>query len=563
MWGQGAIAAALLLCGITFSAADQPAELSNVTVSVGEPAVSESSKGEDIEKGNVYTPEALLAELASAANIAIDGGAPHGGVSLELSAAHNTETGEDSTGATPGDAVASNSTASSNHVRGRKMLAFGVLLLLVGVTMSTAGRQPQAPQARVQPSSVEATVRSALEMMDKLGIKSASKVAVGCIIAGFLELIRSLNARQNSATQSGQTVQPTLKGRTVLILGVVALLASIPLAGVDFSNLNVNELLKVLYEYLSKSHFGLFLAGGAAFLKSVYDLMENQKHLLEQQQSGGELKEETGETPDSENQPETADDAADLAENCGEVSGAHPSEEGSADISPSLAAPSEEPSPPELPSQPAHEETGGETQPAAPVETTDAEDKAPEADAPPKMEDSSSPTVEETTGETQAGAPEETTAADDKAPEADAPPKMEDSSSPTVEETTGETQAGAPEETTAAEEKAPEAETPPTAEDSSSPMLEETAGETQPGTLEGTAEAVEEAPGAGTGAESTAEDASAPQEATEQPVEEQAEPDQEPASGEPADGAASPSEADNTVAAESMPDSPEAHENAQ
>ncbi|CDJ34305.1 GL25064, related [Eimeria mitis] len=283
MWGQHLLAAFLLLGNAAFCAAKQPAHASRFSDPVSETALSHAPKANEPPVNNLSmgNPEAQLVALVSAATGAIEDDEAGAVISLEvtasqikgaLAAAQKEEAGE-----------ASPSGASSSAIRGRKMMLFGVVLLIVGITLSMAASRPR-PLARTQTSSMEETLQTTLDLMDKLGVKSASKLAVGCIIAGLVEWFRSIYGNQNNASQSGEGTKPALKGRLLAVLGVAALVASLAFAGIDFSTLDVSELIKVILEFISKAHIGLFMAGGVAFLKSAYEVLEHYKKLQQQQQ---------------------------------------------------------------------------------------------------------------------------------------------------------------------------------------------------------------------------------------------------------------------------------------
>ncbi|CDJ37601.1 hypothetical protein, conserved [Eimeria tenella] len=172
----------------------------------------------------------------------------------------------------------------SGACKGRMLVLLGVVLLVTGVSLSLAGNK-KSKVMRTAQTSFETTLQQSVELMDKLGVKSASKMAFGCILAGLIELARSLRANQNG--QTGNKA-PTLKGRLTLFFGALALLVTMSGAGVDLSSLNVGELFKVLGEYISKTHLGLFATGGTTLVKSIYDIVAYQQQQNQLQQAGSD-----------------------------------------------------------------------------------------------------------------------------------------------------------------------------------------------------------------------------------------------------------------------------------
>ncbi|CDJ65213.1 hypothetical protein, conserved [Eimeria necatrix] len=190
----------------------------------------------------------------------------------------------------------------SGASKGRMLVLFGIVLLITGVSLSLAGNK-KSKVTRTAQTSFETTVQQSIELMDKLGVKSASKMAFGCIFAGLIELARSLRANQNGQTGSKA---PTLKGRLTLLFGVIAMLVTMSGAGVDLSTLNVSELIKILGEYLSKTHLGLFAAGGATLLKSMYDTMAYQQQQKQLQQADSDTPASESEVPGTADKPQAA-----------------------------------------------------------------------------------------------------------------------------------------------------------------------------------------------------------------------------------------------------------------
>ncbi|CDJ34304.1 uncharacterized protein EMH_0019670 [Eimeria mitis] len=304
MWGRHVLAAFLMIGSSAFSAAEQVTDLGSLGSPVKEPATSQPLKAEEFaaQDTDIGTREAALVELVSTAAGVVEEVAADAEVSLEPAVSHSFEVKDVVAAGQPEEVgSATPSAASSSSIRGRKLIFFGIIMLVVGVALSLAASRPR-PLARGQTTPADETLQKTLEIMDKLGIQSASKLAVGCIVAGLVELFRS----QKNSSQSAQTSQPTLKGRMLLLLGIVALLASLSSSGLDLSNLNVSELVKIILQYVSQAHVGLFLAGGATFLKSFYDILEHQKQQQqqEQQQQNDGAQQETVEAPADEKLPE-------------------------------------------------------------------------------------------------------------------------------------------------------------------------------------------------------------------------------------------------------------------
>ncbi|CDI74536.1 hypothetical protein, conserved [Eimeria praecox] len=339
MQGRYALGVLLLLGSAACSAAEPAAVLDELGFSGKEATPSHTQEVEErAEEEPVTSPEARLIMLFRDAASAIDNASANGTLPLKPPAPQGPEAENAVTAVQPGQVGAPISTVFTNQARGRGLLLFGTFMLVIGVVLSLGGNRPSA---RVQPSSMDVTLQKTLELMDTLGVKSASNLAVGCIIAGLIELYRSLNGGQNSP-QPGQAAQPPVRGRMLLVLAFGALLASLSMAGVDISNLNVSEFMRVLIQYISKAHLGLFAAGGAAFVKSLYEVMEHQQQ--QQQQSGTSLQQGTTGAPADEKQPTSAEVVGDLTAAPSAESNEKPEKNGVDEIITASQTPSGEPS---------------------------------------------------------------------------------------------------------------------------------------------------------------------------------------------------------------------------
>ncbi|CDI79613.1 hypothetical protein, conserved [Eimeria acervulina] len=299
MWIRDAFVAVLFVSSCAFSAAERAADLDGVSPSVRELTLPHSAGAGNVAPGETRdTAEAgaHLRGVATGATGAVDKDKAENGVSVASPASHSPEGETGNEVAQPNAVGAPLSASALFSVRGSKFLTLGIVLLIVGLLLTTAGSNPNA---RTQPSSTEENVQKAMQLMDKMGIKSASNLAIGYICAGVVEIWRALRENQNS--QPGQAAQPAVRGRLLLFLGLVAFLASLSSAGVDFAALNVGALLRALLEYISKAHTGLFAAGGTTFIKSLYEVAQHQGSL--QLQGGTTVDKETAEAPDTDKQP--------------------------------------------------------------------------------------------------------------------------------------------------------------------------------------------------------------------------------------------------------------------
>lgn len=160
-------------------------------------------------------------------------------------------------------------------MRGPGFLLVGLVLLGMGMALAYAKRN----QRRARGDSLQ----EALNVLDKLGVSSASNLAIGYMLAGFIEICRSLyrqrqqqQQQQSQGQQGDVTETPRLRGGFLLMLAFGSLMASMAAAGIDFSTLNYNSLLSALAGYVSKAHMGLFAAGGYELLSSVPDAVKTK-----------------------------------------------------------------------------------------------------------------------------------------------------------------------------------------------------------------------------------------------------------------------------------------------
>ncbi|KAL8447273.1 hypothetical protein Emed_004484 [Eimeria media] len=222
----------------------------------------------------------------------------------------------------PGEEHAAALKARRPALRGIKFLLAGLFLLGVGVGLTLAGRRVK--QSRTEgDSAANSSFQVSVQILDKLGVTSASKLAIGYILAGLIELFRSGLSKASSASNTGTGAQtdeqqkPALRGGLLLALAVGSMLASLSAGGLDLSTLKWGELTSLLMQYGMQAYLGLFAAGGYELLSSAvaahkYDkTQQQQQQQQEQQQQEQQQQEQQQEQQQQEQeQQENGEEAA-------------------------------------------------------------------------------------------------------------------------------------------------------------------------------------------------------------------------------------------------------------
>ncbi|KAL8442035.1 hypothetical protein Emag_006700 [Eimeria magna] len=195
----------------------------------------------------------------------------------------------------PGEENAAGAKARRPAFRGMGFLLAGLILLGVGVALTIAGRRVNQTRTAGDPAA-NSSLQMSVQVLEKLGVTSASKLSIGYILAGLIELLRSRLSKSSSAintTTGAQTdaqQRPALRGGLLLSLAVGSLLASLSAEGLDLSMLQWGELTTLFTQYGLQAYLGLFAAGGYELLSSAlaahkYDKTQQQQ---QQQQQNGE-----------------------------------------------------------------------------------------------------------------------------------------------------------------------------------------------------------------------------------------------------------------------------------